>query len=361
MKTYSGPLLTEEGFVQYELNVEGGAQGEEIWGGSERGMVVDYEEGGDSGIECIIIPTLCDSHVHSADSVVREVPKGNIESLVGPGGFKEKELARADHDIKVEAIKTFYEELYNTGIRDVIEFRENGVEGLKILNNALQDFKDDLNVHVLSRPSKRKYDEWELNKLLSLSNGIGLSAFRDWDKTQLLRLSDAAHKMGKPLALHCSEDIREPIEEVLELGVQHLVHMVEATEEDLIACAIEDIPIVICSRSNLHFRKMADIPAMLDAGLTLCLGTDNAMLASPDMFREMETAYRVANYMGDVSPMDILMMATWNPRKVLNLPSSIGEKESEINYLVLETGHRDPAYEVVTRKSVKDVIDIVAW
>jgi len=165
--------------------------------------------------------------------------------------------------------------------------------------------------------------------------------------------------------MHCSEFEREPIEEVLSLGVHHLVHMIEATHDDLLACAIEDVPIVVCPRSNMFFGKIPDIPKMLDIEVKTCLGTDNAMLSSPNMFREMEVAYRCAKMKGKVDPLQILMMATWNPRKDLNLGYHNSQKESNGDaretYVILEAAGGKPAYDVVTKLGPRDIIEIVEW
>ena len=56
-----------------------------------------------------------------------------------------------------------------------------------------------------------------------------------------------------------------------------VVHMVEATDADILACADAGIPIVICPRSNRFFGKTARAARMLELGAEVALGTDNAM------------------------------------------------------------------------------------
>ncbi len=356
MKTYSGPFLTDEGFIQAKITIERcGVSGDHV-----KAKLMDYEEGGDSGIEAIIIPSLFNAHVHIGDSIVKSPPKGSLAEVVGPGGLKHISLERASQEELIGAMKVYLHEASDYGVKDIIDFREGGIEGLKVLRKAAEGLEASINLTVMARPSKRSFNECELKKLLPLTDGIGLSAYRDWDTNQIKQIAELAKDTDKPLALHCSEDVREPIQEVLELGVHHLVHMIEATTDDMIACAVEEVPIVVCPRSNLFFGKVPNIPAMLDAGLTLCLGTDNAMISSSNMLRELETAYRVARINGDVDPIDILMMATWNPRKALNLPSYMGT-ESREHYLVIERGNRDPSYQVVTKTSSRDILEVIEW
>lgn len=361
MRTYSGSFLTRDGFIQAEITVEGGTQQGEVWGEKKKGQIVDFEEGGDSGEEAIIIPTPYDAHIHSGDSVVKTAPEGTLPDVVGPGGFKHKMLSEATDDEIVNAMNSYFKELIRNGVRDFIEFREGGIEGLQLMKEALEDLEEHIRFRVMSRPSKKRFDEWELNKILSLSDGIGISSYRDWNETQLLRIASATKEMKKPFAMHCSEYEREPIDKILDMGVHHLVHMVEADMDDLIACAIENVPIVICPRSNMYFGKIPDIPTMLESDLTLALGTDNSMLAAPDMFREMEFAFRAARMRGGVDPLEILKMATLNPRKALNHPSDIQAHQDVDNYVIMEPCEGDPSYELVTRSSAKEIIDIVEW
>lgn len=343
---YQGPFLDEDGFIHAGLEVE-------------NGEIVEFEEGEDSGKEAIVIPTPYNSHTHVGDSVVKEVPNGTIEEVVGPGGIKHRELENASEDEIVDAVQNYLEDLLKRGARNIFEFREGGIEGLKVLEKASKPFQDEIDIRKFARPSERAYDQGELDEILSMADGIGLSAYRDWDPVELEKIVGAARGKDKPLALHCSEDVREPVEDVLEFGVHHLVHMIEAEKDDLTMCVDEEVPIVICPRSNMHFKKMPDIPEMLDAGVTLSLGTDNAMISSPDMFKEMEAAYRIGRLKGGVDPLEILMMTTWNPRKALNPPFSINQNRD--SYLILECGYMETAYEVVTRKDSSDIIEVVRW
>ncbi len=347
MKIYSGPLLTEENFVQSQIGIQDS-------------KVVEFEEGGDEGEDAIIIPTFVNAHTHSGDSFIRCAPEGTIEEVVGPGGIKHRALNDVDENVIIECMRSFFTEAQKNGIYDVIEFREGGIEGVSSIKKAIEALDKNLNIQIFGRPSQRKYDENEFKKLLSLSDGIGLSAYRDWDKDEFFKMAKEVNGKGTPFALHCSEDAREPLEDILHYDIHHLVHMIEAAVDDLQRCAESNIPIVICPRSNMQFGKIPNIPLMVENGVTLSLGTDNAMLASPDMFREMEFAYRTSRLKGGVTAEDILMMATWNPRESLYPSLNVGKtNKKEDTYMVLDTKGYEPAYEVVTRSSPRDIKDIV--
>lgn len=353
MTTYSGPLLTDHGFIQAEITI--------VHDGTGMPRVGDYCEGGDSGHEAIIIPVPYNSHVHTGDSVVSSIPSGgSISEIVGPGGLKHRALEEATEEEVVNSMCDYLEKAAVSGVGAIIDFREGGIDGLRYIRRAEKLIDAKVRVKVMARPEQMRYDENEMRVLLKSADGIGLSAFRDWDLHELSSIADAVRATTKPFAMHCSEDVREPVDQIIELGVDHLVHMIEATRDDLQVCAENGIPIVICPRSNLFFGKIPDIGGMIDAGVTLCLGTDNAMIVSPDMFREMEFAYRLSNIQSRVDPLDILMMATWNPRKDLNLPYFMSTESSE-HYLILERGKYDPAYQVVTRTSSKHILEVVEW
>ncbi|MFW6064406.1 MAG: amidohydrolase family protein [Candidatus Natronoplasma sp.] len=344
MRTYSGPFLTDEGFIQAKIEVE-------------EGEIRNFAEG-EEGKDAIIIPTFCNSHTHIADSVVDEAPDGTIAEIVGPGGLKEKKLLSADEKALISSMRSYMKDMISYGLQYFLDFREDGMEGIQLLKKAVDPFSDELFPTIMGRPKERKYDSRELDQLLKMADGVGLSSYRDWDESHLRKVCEKVRDEHKPLALHCSEDVREPIEEVLDLDVHHLVHMIEADKSDLERCAEEKVPVVVCPRSNMFFRKIPDIPAMLDSGMTLSLGTDNAMLTNGNMFSEMETAYRVAKMKGDVSPLEILMMSTWNPRKTL-MPNFSEKKKDK--FIILKYREGNPAYNIVINSSPKDIIETVWW
>ncbi len=349
MKSYSGPFLKKEGFVQAQIYIQDS-------------KVVEFEEGGDKGEGAIIVPTFVNAHTHSGDSFIKTAPEGSIEEVVGPGGLKHRALENADHDTIIEGMCRFFNEMIIDGVRNAIEFREGGLEGVRIIKKAIKALDKRFKLQIFGRPSNRKYDENELKQLLSYSDGIGLSAYRDWDKDQFNQIAEEANRLGVPFALHCSEDVREPLEDICEFDIHHLIHMIEATQADLQICVDENIPIVVCPRSNIYFGKIPDIPWMLKNNVTLSLGTDNAMLAGPDMFKEMDLAYRLSRLNGGVKAEDILMMATWNPRESLYPSSNVANFDiKEDTYMVLEKKDCEPNYGVVTKMSPKDIKDIIVW
>ena len=96
--------------------------------------------------------------------------------------------------------------------------------------------------------------------------------------------------------------------------------MTHASKSDLETTSKKTRGIVICPRANSSLSEgIPDIEKMQNAGCLLALGTDNVMINSPDMFREMDFLWKVT--MGikkkRINPKDILKMATVNAGKIL--------------------------------------------
>jgi cytosine/adenosine deaminase-related metal-dependent hydrolase len=147
-----------------------------------------------------------------------------------------------------------------------------------------------------------------MDDILSVADGIALPSVTDMERSYVEKCADAAHKAGKPFAIHASERIREDMEFILSLEPAFVVHMVAATDRDLRMTADAGVPVVVCPRSNAYFGIAAPVVRMLDAGITVALGTDNAMLCTPDLRPEALMVSRMLSDAGrDPSEaMDIL-------------------------------------------------------
>ena len=115
----------------------------------------------------------------------------------------------------------------------------------------------------------------------------------------------------------------------LSLKPHFLVHMTHASKDDLIMTSKNTRGIVICPRANSALAEgIPDIELMQKAGCTLAIGTDNVMINSPDMFREMDFIWKTTMgiHKKRIDPKEILKMATVNGGKILN--KKIGVIES---------------------------------
>ncbi len=278
--------------------------------GWEEDVVVEVRSGRArrSLAEGLIIPGLWNAHTHLGDAIVTQELKGTIEQLVAPPhGLKHRVLAKAKDAAVISAMRRAMATIVRTGTTGFSDFREGGLNGLKLLYAA----EAALPIHgiALGRPVGLTYDFREVAAILRASDGIAVSSYIDWPRHAIEKLAADVRRAKKIFAIHCSERVREEIDDVLDLKPAFLVHMVQATDADLERCADAHIPIVVCPRSNAFFGMTPNIPRMLRQGVGLRLGTDNAMINTPSLLREMEFAYRVARMKGGLPAREIFEMA----------------------------------------------------
>lgn len=248
-----------------------------------------------------ILPLFFNAHIHLADAVVDKVPlTASLQELVAPpDGLKHRVLRKTPARKQISVIKDTLAYMLRIGIFGYCAFYELGERGVKI---ALQTINNSpLESWLLGRPLELKYDRDEIDKVLKLADGIGISSISDWNCYEdVQKLAKYVHSQNKLFALHVSEAKREDIELVLDLNPDLIVHLSMAKETDFELVASNRIPVVICPRSNLYFGIIPDIVAMYNSKLTLALGTDNVMLNLPDMFRELEYAIRIMRLKSEI-------------------------------------------------------------
>lgn len=302
----------------------------------------------------MILPTLTNAHTHIGDAFITEELEGSLHELVAPpDGLKHRKLQSADRENVIVHMKNAGRKMLSAGTAHFCDFREGGLAGVSMLLESLTGMP--LRSTILGRPSSLVYDREELSSLLKKTDGIGVSSLGDWSKDDLMKVATDTHKARKKFALHASEGKREDIDDILDLEPDFLIHMTMATDDDLRLCAESDVPVAICPRSNAFFGILVDIPRLLKLGVTVMLGTDNAMISSPSILREMEFAYRIGRLKGKVAPKDIFNMVITS-RKVLN-----GERTFTIqtgyppDFIVLDVLENNPSFKSLLSCSESDV------
>jgi len=286
-------------------------------------------------INGLIMPMPVNCHTHLGDAFIKRPEAATVEELVAPpDGLKHRLLASVEPEEQVAAINNAIQTMAGTGTSHFMDFREGGIEGAKRL--LLASLGTGVQPVIFGRPAG-DYEPEELNALLKIVDGIGLSAVSDIELGKRTAISQDARKTGKAFALHASEARQENCDDYLELGPDFLVHMVKADSHDLDACSDAGVPIVVCPTANAFFGLKPPVREMLDANITVCLGTDNAMLASPDIFAEMRM---LAGGFG-LEKEELLSIVFDNSRKVLNSLPGLRAANSQ-DYLVVEASLDDP-------------------
>ena len=206
-------------------------------------------------------------------------------------------------------------------------------------------------------------------KLLNICDGIALSGFGEIEDDVASTITRVCRKHSKPSSIHVAEyeDLqteslkikgKTEVERALIEGFDLLIHVTAPLKDDLKLIGEMGIPVVSCPRSNGSLGVgIPPIIDMIDRGINVCLGTDNIMLNSPNMFKEMEYALKVTRgyYKTYLSPLEVFKMATLNPAMALGL--NLGSiEEGKIADIMLVNGMSgDPILSLINRTEPENI------
>ncbi|MDD1661351.1 MAG: amidohydrolase family protein [Methanomicrobiales archaeon] len=294
-----------------------------------------------------ICPALFNAHTHIGDTVGMDAPwSGPLEDLVTPPrGLKHRILETTPRHVLRDAMRASIGVMARGGTAGFADFREGGEEGVLDLREAARGLP--------CRPVILGRDGGE-----RLAEGIGISSIRDCPDAE--SAVSAARKEGKLLAFHAGERDPLDIDGALAYDPDLLIHCTYADDSQLREIADRGIPVAVCPRSNwiLGVSSSAAHPPlrrMLDLGIMMLLGTDNAMFVQPDLWGEMaftHTVYRI-------DPRAILSSAIAGSA-YLGTPAYI-EEGSPARLLVLDPAgsnlswSRDPLATLVKRGGPSDI------
>ena len=297
----------------------------------------------------IVLPAFVNAHTHLADAIAKEAGAGmDLDSLVAPpDGLKHRLLAETPRAEKVEAMADTLRFMETTGTGGFVEFREEDVEGVYALREALEGRAIDAT--ILGRGS---IDAMEA------ADGFGASGARD---AEFSRERAATLKAEKLFGIHAGERDSGDLNSALDLDPDFLVHVVHPEPLHFERIADSGTPVVVCPRSNLVTGVgLPPLRQLLDC-TTVALGTDNVMLNSPSMFREMEFAAKLF----DVRAVEVLRMATVAGAELAGLDYGVIERGCDAKLLVLDgdsenlSGAHDVIRAVVRRAGTADVKDVI--
>jgi len=297
----------------------------------------------EESIDCeglLLIPGFINAHTHIGDSIGKDVIlNSSVDKKIHPVfGAKSKILKNTSQENLANFMKNTCHSMIRKGITTFVDFREGESDGVTLLKKVLSDIP--IRSIILGRvefyqgPSEiRKNQPFpsdkdkDLTELLKKCDGIGISGANEnstsvlnhYSKTTKLRV---IHSSETKQSVSTSKKITGKSETVraLSLKPHFLVHMTFASKGELCSVAKKTRGIVICPRANSSLAEgIPDIELMQKAGCTLALGTDNVMINSPDMFREMDFLWKVTMgiHKKRINPKEILKMATVNGGKLL--------------------------------------------
>ena len=288
----------------------------------------------------LLIPGLINSHTHIGDSIAKDIALNkDPDSKINPiFGIKQKILRETEPKKLTYFMRKTVKSMLKKGITTFVDFREGGSEGVLLIQKALSNIpiraiilgrielyqsKDQIKKNI---PISQSYQN-KIESLLTNCDGIGISGSNENSDSALKQLS----KTKKTRAIHCAETEQsylkskqttkktEP-ERCMLLKPDFLVHMTYASKSDLKLVSKKIRGIVVCPRANASLAEgIPNVEQMMEMNCNVAIGTDNLMINSPDLFREMDFLWKVTMgiYKKRVEPKKILKMVTVNAGKLL--------------------------------------------
>ena len=300
-------------------------------------------------IDCsglLMIPGFINAHTHIGDSIGKDVSLNKtVDEKIHPVfGAKSKILKNTSNENLGNFMKNTCHSMIRKGITTFVDFREGGLGGVTLLKKVTKEIPirsivlGRMEFYQNSKEIKKNISfpstkNTEFINLLKKCDGIGVSGANENSTSVLNHYS----KITKLRAIHSAETKQSTIRSkkitgksetirALTLKPDFLVHMTYASKTDLQKSAKKTRGIVICPRANSALAEgIPDIELMRKSGCTLALGTDNVMINSPDMFREMDFIWKVTMgiHKKRIDAKEILKMATVNGGKILNKPIGV--------------------------------------
>lgn len=295
----------------------------------------------DADITGLVAPSFVNAHVHVGDSIIKDPPITDLDSLVKPPwGLKHQILRSASVLELKDAIYQTIEDMIATGTCTFCDFREGGVAGASVLTGVLEEFEGITGIIMGRAEEPDRFKSGELEALLGICSGIGMSGVNDVPPDVIEDAAGITRRAGKMFAIHAGEKDISDISGAISMNPDFVVHMTCATESDIRHLDEAGVPVVVCPRSNFVTGVGAPdrppIKRMLAMGIQVAVGTDNVMLNSANMFSEMEFLTKVYG----LDDRQVFMMCTLNGAKMLGLDQHVGSiiEGKQAKLMVLDEG-----------------------
>ena len=282
----------------------------------------------------LFIPGFVNAHTHIGDSIAKDAASGTVDDKIHPIlGAKQRILRKSEPEHLVSFMRNSCLSMLRKGITTFVDFRESELAGILLLKKAISQVP--IRAIILGR-IEHYQDQTQIQKNVPLSilqrkklltvlrscDGLGISGPNENSDSALHFMS----KTKKIRAIHSAETMessskstkitgKSETSRALLLKPHFLVHMTYAKRSDLCAAAKKTGGIVICPRANASLAEgIPDFSLMAKNGCRIAIGTDNVMINSPDMFREIDYLWKATMGISKkiIDPKEILKMATVN-------------------------------------------------
>jgi len=346
----------------------------------------------------LVIPGFINAHTHIGDSIGKDIGVDSaFESKIHPvHGIKNKILKRSEKSHLINFMRSSLVSMMKKGIVVIADFREGGIHGIEQITEATLGLS--IKSIILGRPEhyfdiSRDFDKnpkipqhviESIHSILDISDGLGISGANENTDNSLNEYRGIIQKRSLKkkylLGIHSSESLETEKKSINVTGkseVQRIiarllpnfiVHLTNASDVDIQLVARKKIGVVICPRANATLGVgIPKIAKMINFGCRVAIGTDNVMINSPDMFRELDYIWKITRTLEDgaISAREILKMATVNGGKIFGINSgslTVGMSADMIfidkTNLDISPMH-DPHVSIVHRASANSILNVM--
>jgi cytosine/adenosine deaminase-related metal-dependent hydrolase len=313
----------------------------------------------------IVIPGFINAHTHIADSIGKDIAvEQRLDARVHPVfGAKKKILQKSLPEHLKAFIRSSAISMMKKGIVAFADFREDELDGIRLLKDAIEglpikcitmgriNYYSNNPADAAGLPAEK---ELQAKDVIEMADGFGISGANENTDATLAQYRQFAGK--KLVAIHAAES-KETVEfSKLHTGrsevnriIEHLkpnfvVHMTNANEDEMFLVAKTGTGIVICPRANgVLGAGIPKVGQMLKQGCLVAIGTDNVMLNSPDIMRELDYIWKAsrATEGGMLRAQEILKMATINAAQILRLNNGCIEAGRDADLIFIDKKHAD--------------------
>ncbi|MDO5848947.1 MAG: amidohydrolase family protein [Methanobrevibacter sp.] len=354
----------------------------------EDGKIIEINEGAFEGkiIDCegcIVSPTFLNGHTHIGDSIIKDEGYGlTLDEVVKPpNGVKHVALSNADDDDIIAGMQDSMWEMIKTGTTHFIDYREGGIKGIELLKEASKDMP--INPIILGRDNSFYGDDPDLKRvkkairdILKVADGIAPSGFGEITDEVANLITEECRKQSKISSIHVAESSevqhnslekfnKTEVERAIDCNFDQIVHGTNLMKDDLKIISSSDVNLCLCPRANATLNVgIAPISDIVESDIAPILGSDNLMLNSPNMLRELEFTIKLVsvtqNY--NINPRELLKMATTNvccSSINQHIKKAVIREDSFAEFIVFKQKSKNPYLNIINRSNSKDILYII--
>lgn len=346
----------------------------------------------------LVIPGFVNAHTHIGDSIGKDIGvDSTFNSRIHPThGIKNKILQKSVRKHLINFMRSSVISMMRNGIVAFADFREGGLQGIEQITEATSGLS--IKCIRLGRPEYYYDVSQDFNQnpkfppdvieliynILNIADGLGISGANENTDNSLKEYRRIIQKESLKkkflLGIHASESLQTEKKSITATGkseVQRIVdnllpnfivHLTNASDVDIKLVARKKIGIVVCPRANGTLGVgIPKIAKMLGYGCCVAIGTDNIMINSPDMFRELDYVWKLSRTLegGPISAREILKMATVNGGKILGINSGSLMAGMSADMIFIDKTNldispmHDPHVSIVHRANANSILNVM--